>query len=149
MKKVLAFVIVLAFTLLPTIALGAVDTIQVNPGEQGIAPGTSLHTLFGNAIKIIFVVAALAVLIMLIWGAFQWIVSGGDKEKVQHARDRITNALIGLAVLALAFFIARVVGSIVNINLFESFSIPSLQDTVPSPAPTKPPTPTPTIPGLR
>lgn len=101
--------------------------IQVNftniPGVTA-----SLGTVLGNAIKIIFAVATIAVLFMLIFGALEWILSGGEKEKVANARGRITNALIGLAILGLAFVIATVAGGIIGIDIF-NISIPSLGDT--------------------
>jgi len=37
---------------------------------------------------------------MLVWGGIQWVTSGGDKENTQKARDRITHALVGVALIA-------------------------------------------------
>lgn len=90
-------------------------------------PGISadLGTVLGNAIRIIFAVATILVLFMLIFGALEWIMSGGEKEKVASARGRITNALIGLAILGLAFVIATVAGGIIGIDVF-NVKIPSL-----------------------
>ena len=68
---------------------------------------------------------------MLIWGAFEWITSGGDKDNVGKARNRIINALIGLAVLAVAFALFKVAGQFLGFDT-TSFTIP------------RPVTPTPT-----
>ncbi len=100
--------------------------IKINTPNQGINPGTPVGVILSNALTIVFVLAALAVLFMLIIGGFQWITSGGDKEKVGKARERITQALIGLAVLALAYFITVVVGQLVNINVLNLKRLPSL-----------------------
>ncbi|MBI2314685.1 hypothetical protein HYU93_01330 [Candidatus Daviesbacteria bacterium] len=51
--------------------------------------------------------------------AFEWITSGGDKEAVGKARGRIINALIGLAVLAVAFALANVAARFTGLNLFD------------------------------
>lgn len=67
---------------------------------------------------------------MLIIGAFEWITSGGDKEAVGKARNRIINALIGLAVLAVAFALARLGAHFVGVDI-SNIKIP-----VPSGAPT-------------
>lgn len=110
--------------------------INLTPGKpaQGIDPGTDPRIIITNAITIVFVVAVLAVLVYLIWGAFKWITSGGDKEGIKGARSMIVNALIGLAVLALAFVIARVVGAVLGID-FANLTLPRLdQGTVPPPA---------------
>ncbi|MDP3758412.1 MAG: hypothetical protein Q8Q86_01725, partial [Candidatus Daviesbacteria bacterium] len=71
-------------------------------------------------------------LFMLIIGAFQWITSGGDKEGVESARKRITHALIGFAILALAFLIVQVVGQVVNINILDIQSLPVLGQCSPN-----------------
>lgn len=92
----------------------------------GIDPATGIGTILSNILILIFTVAALAVLFMLIWGAFQWITSGGEKESVGKARGRIIAALIGLAVLAVAFLITRVAGQIVGIDPLNLRSIPRL-----------------------
>ena len=77
-------------------------------------------------LQLAFIIAIFVVLVMLIWGAFEWITSGGDKEAVGHARNRIINALIGLAVLAVAFALAKVGAQFVGINL-DSIVVPSPQ----------------------
>lgn len=131
MGKLLAFLSVIAFLINTGLALAVSPTlnpinIQITPPSQGVPPTTPVGTVITNALTIVFVVAALLVLFMLIIGAFQWITSGGDKENVGHARARITHALIGLAILALAFLIVKVVGQIVNINILDLKSLPSL-----------------------
>lgn len=57
-------------------------------------------------LNLILVVAGLLLLLYLIWGAVNWMSSGGDSSKVQKARDQITQAVIGLIVLlsSLAIF---------------------------------------------
>lgn len=45
----------------------------------------------------------------MVWGAFQYIMASGKKEELQKARVKITYALIGFAVVLLAFFIMKFV----------------------------------------
>ena len=110
-----------------TLASTAFALINLSPGrpQQGINPATDPRVIITNAITIIFVIAVLAVLVYMIWGAFSWITSGGDKEKIKAARGMITNALIGLEILALAFIIARVVGAVLGID-FANLTLPRL-----------------------
>lgn len=100
---------------------------------DGTLPGvdpttTTTGELISNALQIIFIAAALAVLIFLVIGAFRWITSGGDKEAIGKARGHIVNALIGLAILALAFFITVLFGQIVGIDIINLPVIPRLGD---------------------
>lgn len=107
---------------------GFIDLTPRKPA-QGIDPTTSPQTIITNLLTIVFVVAILLVLFFLILGAFKWITSGGDKEAVGKARGTIVNALIGLAILALAFVIARVAGQIVGVD-FNNLKIPALDTNV-------------------
>lgn len=113
------------------LASNAFAQVNLSPGtpEQGIKPNTNPQFIITNAISIVFIIAILLVLFFLIWGAFDWITSGGDKEKVAQARKKIMAALIGLIILALAFVIARVAGGILNIN-FDKLVLPRLDKPV-------------------
>lgn len=99
-------------------------------GEFGVSTDTTINQLITNAITIIFIIAAVLVLIMLIWGGIEWVLSGGDKEKVANARKRIISALIGMAIIALAFFIVTIVGQILGFNVLNDLTIPTLEAPV-------------------
>src|SRR4030095_4225570 len=58
--------------------------------------GDSLGTLIKNVITILFSVGGIGFTIMILWGSVDWILSGGDKEKIAGARKRITTAIVGL-----------------------------------------------------
>jgi hypothetical protein len=75
-------------------------------GARGVENFTTI------ILAIIFSIASLIFLFMIVFGAVQWITSGGDKEKIAGARGRIVNAIIGLAILGLAFLIANIIGTI-------------------------------------
>lgn len=125
LKKTFVAAASLSSLVLTTVALAAVD-VQINVPDQGVNPNTPVGTVISNVLTIIFVLGALAVLVMLIIGAFNWITSGGDKEKVGGAQKRITQAIAGLVVLALAYFLTVVVGQVVNIDILNLKKLPSL-----------------------
>ncbi len=99
--------------------LAQVDpTIQQLFGTVAPPPGapTDLGVFIGGTIRIFLIVAALALLIYLLWGAFDWITSGGEKEKIEKARNKITHAVIGIIVVifALSLFVV-IAGNVLNI----------------------------------
>ena len=94
--------------------------------RQPIGAG-GISLFLSNLIKLIFAIAAIVLVFMLIWGAYEWIVSGGDKEAVAKARGRILNALIGLAVLAVAFALAVVAAQFLGFANLNSIIIPGPQ----------------------
>lgn len=49
---------------------------------------------------------------MFLWGAIEWITAGGDSGKVGKARDKITQAIIGLVILVGSFVIIGFIGRV-------------------------------------
>lgn len=68
-------------------------------------------------IGILTIVAGIWFVFQFITGAITWLSAGGDKAKVQEAQQKITNAVIGLAVTIAAVFIVDLVGSILGISI--------------------------------
>ena len=93
-------------------ALGTLGVMKAQALTGVTQPGGFFDTL-PNAINAILgyvmTFAGLLLLLYLIWGGVEWITSGGDKGKVESARNKITNAIIGIIVLAAAYAIANFV----------------------------------------
>ncbi len=114
MKKAIAAVLASTPFLLASQTFAQSVITIVPPKGQGY---TELGPFIANMLTLAFGLAILIVLVMMIWGAFEWITSGGDKDAVGKARNRIVNALIGLAVLAVAFALARVAGQFLGFDI--------------------------------
>ena len=88
--------------------------------------------LLTRTMGFVMAIAALIVLIYLIWGAMEWITSGGDKGKLENARNKITQSLIGIIVLsavtALFMLIQQFLG-IKVINFGQQSTAPQTQYT--------------------
>lgn len=76
-----------------------------------------LNIFIPNAIGLLFVVGVVGFMFMMIWGAVQWIFSGGDKGAIEGARGRITNALLGIILLLSTFAIIKLVETFFGINI--------------------------------
>lgn len=110
-------------------AFAAIEEITLGTNQPGgVKMATPLGNILSNVITIMFIVGGLALVIYFIWGALDWILSGGDKEKVANARKKITQGLVGLALLALSFFIITLFGQIVGFNPLETIPLPKLDD---------------------
>jgi hypothetical protein len=92
----------------PVFAAGTTDDLIKLPFAN-----PTLGGVLSFAIRTLFTVAGLAALLFLIMGALSWVTSGGDKEKVDKAQQKIQAAVIGLivlvAVIALAVTLEKVV----------------------------------------
>jgi len=75
-------------------------------------------------IQVAMIIAAILTFAFLVWGGIQWILSGGDKTQTQAARDRITMALVGLAIVAAAWALMKVIGYFFGVDVFQ-FTIPT------------------------
>lgn len=56
-------------------------------------------------IRFFFIVAGLAALLFLLLGALSWVTSGGDKENVKKAQEKIQAAVIGLVMVVIVLAI--------------------------------------------
>ncbi len=65
----------------------------------GDNPVQGLGKFIGFGIQMFILVAGLFMLVYLLWGAFDWISSSGEKEKITKAQNKITNALIGIVLV--------------------------------------------------
>ncbi len=85
---------------------------SIDTGELGFKI-PSLGDLLTFAIRAFFVIAGLAALFYLLLGALAWVTSGGDKDAVTAAREKIQAAVLGMilivAVLAIIWTLEQVI----------------------------------------
>ena len=79
---------------------------------------SGLGPLLGSIFSFVMLIAAILVIFYLIWGAFEWITSAGDKGKLEKARQRITGAILGIVVLGSVIAIFMVVQQFLGIEAF-------------------------------
>ena len=82
-------------------------------GTQGIS------RFLSNLIALFYTGAAIVLIFMLVWGAWDWLTSEGDKEKIAGARNKIISAVIGIALFAAAFAVIAVLGQFTGFKFFE------------------------------
>jgi len=85
----------------------------------GLSAGAGMAFYIAQLWKTVVTVGGLAVMLYLIWGGIEWLISGGDKGKIESATHKITNSLIGLGVLVVSYAIVYFVGSVLKIDLLK------------------------------
>jgi len=82
-------------------------TVDPPPGSGfvGNDPVQGVSNLISFGIQMILFIGGIATLIYLLWGAFDWIQSSGEKEKLAKAQNKMTNAVVGLILIVAAFTI--------------------------------------------
>lgn len=76
-----------------------------NPGGTQ----TTVNNIITTVINIFSIVVGAVSVVMIIFGGFRYITSGGDSTKVNSSKNTILYAVIGLVVVALAQFIVQFV----------------------------------------
>lgn len=112
----------LALGVAPAYAQGT--TINVNPKQAGFNI-SDIGTLINSTLTVALGIVGLLVFVFLVWGGIEWVTAGGDKSKTESARQKITNAIIGLAIVAAAFAIGKVLGAFFGIGVGTSINIPT------------------------
>jgi hypothetical protein len=71
----------------------------IGPGGDWSNPSVALAKFIGFLLQLFIFGSSLVVLAFLLWGAFDWITSGGEKDKIAKAQQKITNAVIGFILI--------------------------------------------------
>lgn len=106
---------------------------HVSPPVAGVPtdPRDFINKAIGTGIQLFILIAALALLLFMLWGALDWITSGGEKEKVSKAQNKITNAVIGMLLVIVMLVIYQVlitqVLGLKNIMNGWQFIVPTLK----------------------
>ena len=77
------------------------DTLQMSDASIG--------TIIGNLINIVLSILGFVLVILIIWSGIEWMTAGGETEKVETAKTRLMNSIIGLAIVLAAWAISNFV----------------------------------------
>ena len=95
-----------------------IDLSAIDTGQFPIT-GFTASGLVASILTAILVIAALVAFLFLLIGGTQLVLAGGDKEGTEKARKRITNALIGLAIVFSAYAITTLIKSMFGVNILQ------------------------------
>lgn len=93
--------------------------------DQG---GKIIGGLISGIVGLVFLFGFLLTFVYLLTGGMQWITSQGDKNALESARSKITNALVGLVIVASAYAVFKLVGNFFGITL-PNIKIPTVTGT--------------------
>lgn len=97
----------------------SIGNLQTNNSIGG------LQKFISNFINLAFGVSGVILIVMLLWGGYEYITAGGDKEATQRAMKRMTSALIGIAILFSIYAIIFAIEVVFGINIRE-FKVPTV-----------------------
>lgn len=83
--------------------------------------GAGFGNFLGGLLSGVMMIAALLLFFYLIWGGIEWITAAGESGKIQKARDKMTQAVIGIIVLAASVAIFSLVQEFLGIEVINFF----------------------------
>ncbi len=96
---------------------------------------TSVGVMVSRIIGLFLAAGTLAAFVYFVWGGLQMITAGSDKGKVEEARSRITNAIIGLVVIAVSWAVFGLINYFFGLNLIGEADDSSAPNPYSTPAP--------------
>lgn len=85
----------------------------VNP----IAKFDSITKIVNLLLPVMMIVGGFITLSMLLLGAYRYLTSDGNPEKISKAQSVMLYAVIGLILIVSSFIITKIIGSVFNISL--------------------------------
>jgi len=99
--------------------LAAIRNPAVPGGETPSDSPKQFAITIATLWQTIIIVGGLAFILYFLWGGLQWIMAGGDKSKIEEARGKLTQGLIGLAILAASYVIIKFLETAIGMDLLD------------------------------
>lgn len=84
-------------------------TIDIASQVKGFFGFTCIADFVMRIVDVAIIGGSILLLAFLVWGGLEWLMAGSDKGKVESARNRLVNALIGLTIIVVSYAVWRVV----------------------------------------
>ncbi len=95
------------------------DTIRQNAGFGK----KTIYQTVGDLIKVALTVVGLIAIVLVIFGGFKWMTSGGSEEKVDEAKKILYSGIIGLIIILSAYALTSfVLGTLLTATGATGFS---------------------------
>ena len=75
----------------------------------------TLGNILSPLLTYLFALAGIGLLLYLLWGGFNLMLSSGDPKKIEGAKAQITNAFIGFIIVFTSYWIVKILGLVLNV----------------------------------
>ncbi len=97
---------------------GTLQGIQssANLGSKFGVQNATIGGIIGAAVPYIFTIAGMLLLVYLIFGGLQLMLSQGEPKAAQAAKSHITNALVGFIIIFIAYWVVQLFGIVFGLK---------------------------------
>jgi len=78
---------------------------------------SNLEKIISNVLGLVTTIGAVIFILYFVLGALTWIGSGGDKGKLESARNQMMHGVLGLVIMVSTYAIIGLIGRIVGIDI--------------------------------
>ncbi len=117
--------------LFPQAVMAQTEEWSEGPGKcvyNGVATIQGITCLIGNVLSVAITMIGIAAFIMLIVGSVRWMLSGGNSQNVEKARNTMVFAVIGIVLALSSFVVLNLLADFTGIDILKEFIIPSSED---------------------
>lgn len=92
---------------------GTIDKPQgIDRFESGVEGEIGILTFFSSLLQVATVIAGLWVLLNFVLAGYEYITSQGDTGAHAKVRQKLTNSILGLVIIAISYTVVAIVGLI-------------------------------------
>lgn len=79
--------------------------------------GGTISDIINALIPYVFGIVGFLLILFLVWGGFDWMTSGGNQEKIQKAKAKISGALIGFLIIFASYWVIQILEIIFGLQI--------------------------------
>jgi hypothetical protein len=82
--------------------------------------GGNLGDIINALLPYLFTLAGLLLLLYLIYAGFGLMTSAGDPKKIQEAKSKLTNSLVGFIIIFVSYWLVQIIGKMFGIEAIQN-----------------------------
>ena len=89
----------------------------ITPGVLHLSGFNDLGGLISAVLPVLVSFTGLALFAYLVLGGFKYLTSGGDDKSISEAKKILTNAIIGMIIVFVSFWIIRILEIVLGLEI--------------------------------
>jgi len=86
------------------------------PGAININEKLKIGDIVSALLPYLFTISGIILLLYLIYGGFQYMLSRGDPKAMQAAQGKITTAIVGFVIVFIAYWLVQLLGKVLGLT---------------------------------
>jgi hypothetical protein len=97
--------------------IGPLGNPLIGDVDQNFSAAGRFTDTISKIIGVLTISAGIWFIVQMFTGAVQWLSSAGEKQALENAKKKISNAILGLLVVVMSYTIIGIVGSFMGLDI--------------------------------